>query len=166
MSKQKESLLFVYNRGYRVIENVTYSPKGKIIKGTVTNRGYRKFSIRMNGSTYAIPIHRLVGYQKYGDKIFEADMEIRHLNCDSLCNYDWNIGIGTHQDNMMDKSKELRFQAAMLATSYIKVHDHDNIIKYRQEGHTYRQIMEKFNISSKGSVAFIILHSHSANKDK
>ena len=56
----------------------------------------------------------------------------------------------------MDKSEETRKRVAKLASSKVQVHNHEAIIKRRKEGASYSQIMQEFNISSKGTLSSII----------
>lgn len=44
-------------------------------------------------------------------------------------------------------------------------HNHEAIIKDRAEGYTYKQLMEKYGISSKGTISFILNKSLKVNKE-
>ena len=64
-------------------------------------------------------VHRLVGYYKFGEKIFDKNFEIRHLNSNSKDNSFDNIGIGSHSENMLDVDKATRVERAKHATAHI-----------------------------------------------
>lgn len=156
---KKEALLIAYEKGYRIINNEIVNPKGLKLKGYVSET-YKYFGVRVGSSVYNIKVHRLLAYQKYGSKIFEKDIVVRHLNSDPLCNYDWNIGIGTQHNNMMDQPESVRIKKALIATSYTKVHNHKEILADRAAGMTYKELMLKYSISSKGTLSFICNKSY------
>lgn len=155
MSKAKYNLIKSYEKGYRIVNNEIIGKRG-VIKGSVGSYGYIEFSVRIGSKSVNIPVHRLVAYQKFGDKIFEGKIVVRHLNGDCKCNFEWNIAIGSNLDNHLDRDREDVLEHALNATSYAKKHDHKAIIEYRKSGATIKDIMHKFNISSKGTVSFII----------
>jgi hypothetical protein len=159
MNKAKEALLLAYEKGYRVTKNGdVLNPNGILIKST-RKKGddYRTFGIKIEKTyTYKVKVHRLLGYQKFGDKIFEDDIHIRHLNGDYLDNTYDNIGIGTPSENMMDISEEVRLKTAMNATSYVRKYDKEEVIKFYNKVKSYALTMREFKISSKGTLHFIL----------
>jgi hypothetical protein len=123
---------------------------------------YYRFSYRtIEGKSSTIKVHRLVAYQKYGDKIFQSGIQVRHKDGNSLNNFENNILLGTPSENSMDKTSEVRISMALRATSFIKIHDHEAIINRRKQGATYKELMKEFDITSKGTLSFIINKSHS-----
>jgi hypothetical protein len=101
MNRIKEA----FNRGYTVsLEGKVYNKIGKEI-GFVGAGGYFYIGIRINKDNINIPVHRLQAYQKYGEKMFDDGIEVRHLDGNPLNNSWDNILIGNHSDNMMDQSK-------------------------------------------------------------
>lgn len=100
-------LVVASSQGYRVDKDGSVIFPGKQKKLTNTN-GYLLFSINSSKKALRIYLHRLQAYQKYGDSIFEDGIEVRHLNGNSLDNSYDNISIGTHTDNMRDKSPYVR----------------------------------------------------------
>lgn len=157
MSLSNKVVIESYSRGYRIlIDGSIQNPKGKILKGHVDNLGYLRITFRIDNKIVHAAVHRLQAYQKYGDLTFDTKIHVRHKNNNPLDNSYENILIGTPSDNMMDKTPETRLNCAINASSYIKVHDHIAIIKRRNEGAKYTDIMKEFNISSKGTVSFII----------
>ena len=84
-------LLLAVKKGYKVTEDgKLISPTGKELSGIVDNRGYRTFNILRN---FPVAVHRLMGYQKFGEKVFDPKLEIRHLNGNKLDNSSDNICI-------------------------------------------------------------------------
>ena len=57
---------------------------------------------------------------------------------------------------MMDISAEVRLAKALHATSFSRKHDKEPIRAYYAEHKSYRKTMEEFNISSKGTLHFIL----------
>lgn len=155
MTKQEEITRLSIEKGYYVDKKGdVFNKDGKSISLSSNNKGtgYKSFNIRVNGSNPTRSfVHRLQAFQKFGDVIFKEDMVIRHLNGDSLDNSFENIGIGTLSDNMLDIPKEKR----VLNASNPK-HDHEKIIQDFKNGYTYKEIMEKYGITSKGTVSFIV----------
>ena len=147
-----------YDRGYRVSdEGIVSSTKNENIGGIIN--GYHFITIRVDGNCRNIRSHRLLAYQKYGDKIYEPGTVVRHLDGDSNNNHINNIAIGTYSENMMDIPKEVRIAKAKHATSFVKKHDHSEILKFYHKVKSYKMTMEKFGISSKGTLYFIIKKS-------
>lgn len=164
ISKISQNVITAYKKGYRIIlGEINY--KNKKIKGKIGNNGYRLIGLRDElGNRINAPVHRLVAYQKYGDKIFEKGIYVRHYDGDKLNNLLENILIGTHSENMMDKHPDVRRNAAIKASLSAKKHNHDDIIKYHKEGNSYKKIKEKFGIKSNGTISFIINKSIHSNE--
>lgn len=161
-SKNEE---YAYKKGYRIDKNGNVTnPKGLILKGFI-NQVYRRFGIRNDDNqTIKISYHRFQAYIKFGDKIYEEGICVRHLNGNSLDNSWDNIEIGTQQDNSLDIPKEKR----QAITSYISsqrknAFSKEKIIAIKEahkNGLSYKEIMNKFGISSKGTISYIINHKH------
>jgi len=155
----KNLIIETTKRGYKVddLGNVI-SKFGVKRKLNINNRGYYYFSVRFCDKVRMILVHRLKAYNLFGDALFEKDIEVRHLDGNKLNNSTGNIKIGTHSDNMMDIPKEKR----ILNASNPK-HDHISILKDKENGMSYRKLMDKYNISSKGTISFIVNKSLSQN---
>lgn len=94
-------------------------------------------------------IHRLQAYQKFGDKIYEKGIVVRHLNGDRYDNSYDNIGIGTIIDNKNDIPKELiSINCGQIKRKYSK-EIVENIRKDYENGLSYSSIMTKYHITSK-----------------
>ena len=147
-----------HNRGYRMDEKgIVNSNKTKNI-GSIY-KGYHHFSIKVEGKTRNIRSHRLLAYQKYGEEIYKPGIVVRHLDGNSTNNNASNIAIGTYSDNVMDMPKKVRMARALHATSFIKIHDHDKIRAFHRIHRSYKKTMETFDISSKGTLNFILKKS-------
>lgn len=145
--------LIAVAKGYSITKDgEIISPFGKI-KGCFHN-GYNTFKIRVESKkSITIRVHRLQAYQKFGNKIYEQGIEVRHLDNVSINNSWANISIGTHSENMMDKPKEMRVKNAQKANlKYDKV----AIREYHKEEKSYKKTMEKFGISGKGTLSDIL----------
>lgn len=147
---------YALERGFDIDkEGNMYGIRGTILKCSNKN-GYKVSGIKINGITKNIFAHRLQAYKKFGDKIFEEGIMVRHLDGDSTNNSWDNIGIGTNSDNMMDISAEVRLAKALHATSFTRKHDKETIRAYYTEHKSYKKTMEHFNITSKGTLHFIL----------
>lgn len=159
--------ILAYNKGYRINEKgdaYNINKPNKILKGSINSRNYKHIRIKnlegnSKNSTLGIPFHRLQAYQKFGDKIYEENIVVRHLDNDSLNNSWDNIEIGTESDNYSDRP-EIQKDNFQKAGSKALTKYSDEIVQQikecRNNGWTYQQIMNYFNISSKGTLSHII----------
>ena len=149
-----------YEMGYRVTDcgEVYYKDKKRKLNKCPNNKKpqYYKFSIRIEGKSTTIKVHRLQAYQKFGDKIFESGIVVRHLDGNSLNNHLNNIDIGTQSDNIRDIPKEIRLKNAINASPYAKKHNHREIYEHYLTSKSYTKTMKEFNISSKGTISYIV----------
>lgn len=150
-------------KGYTVTKDgILLNRNGVQVKGRIKDckRDYYNFDIRIgprkeNKKVHCM-IHRLQAYQKFGDKIYEDGIVVRHLNGDRYDNSYDNIGIGTIKDNKHDIPKELiSINCGQIRRKY-SADIVENIRKDKESGFTYTQLMNKYNISSKGTVHYII----------
>jgi hypothetical protein len=162
ISKNIEQVVLAYEKGYRVINGEVISPfTGKPRKLRIQNtKGYKKYSFTINEkgkSSYPVEVHKLVAYQKYGNKMFDPELEVRHLNNNSLNNVEENILLGTKVDNANDKPEEQRRKLSINASTSIRKFtdiEMDNIRRYHRG--SYRDTMEMFDITSKGTLHYIL----------
>ena len=110
MSKSNLLIIEAFQKGYRV-EN-----------GEIFNHLYQKINFWLQDgyptitiSRHAVRVHRLVAYQKFGNAIFEKEMQVRHLNGNKLDFSFQNIEIGTSKQNQLDKPIEKRKHAGYLS---------------------------------------------------
>lgn len=152
--------------GYRIDKNgVLRNKDNEIVKCYICSEGYLRFSIRLNNNKYGtILTHRFQAYIKYGNKIYNNNIEVRHLNGIKTDNSYDNILIGNHSENMLDIDEKIRIKKAMIASKSRKnAYSKDkirNIKKDRILGMTYSQLMDKYNISSKGTINYILNHDY------
>lgn len=155
ISISNQALLYAAEKGFTVVNGeVFYKNRKKKLQRIHT--GYFVFAVRYRGMMRIILVSRFVAYQKFGMKIFEEGLEVRHLDSNLENNFPDNIALGTRQQNMLDKSKEKRMNAALIATAAITKYKHEDVLKLHNEGHSYKQIMDKLGILSKGTVSWII----------
>ena len=159
MSKYEDAIRIAQEKGYTVDKdgNVFYKGKQRKLqyKSNKEQIKYYKFNIRNNDTIYTIKVHQLQAYQKYGEKMFEDDMVVRHLNCNSLDNSYDNIAIGTASDNMMDIPEDIRKKNAIYATSFTSKFNHQEVYDFYKKTKIYKQTMDKFGIKSKGTITWI-----------
>lgn len=139
-----------------------YSPRGNKV-GTRGKSNYLYFGIRINKSkVIKVYIHRLQAFQKFGEKIYERGLEIRHLNNNCRDNSLHNIGIGTRIENLYDFSEKERYIRAKKASDAVKKQKRIaddvalEIISKYLNGVSYKALIKEYNISSKGTLSFII----------
>lgn len=150
---RKKALLVSYEKGYRITDDgKILNPKGKEVKGRIrVNKkcGYKThvFSVKVpNGCTQSINVHRLVAYQKFGNKMFENGILVRHLDGNSLNNKKENIEIGSQHQNMMDRPK---LERQINASKQNRKHSNELIEEIRNlynNGMSYKQIREQYNL--------------------
>ena len=173
VSRSNEALLYAVGRGYRVdAEGQVHGPHG-IRKLRLRERGgvsYYTFTVGLPISepgrtkiTWPVDVHRLAGYQKFGDRIFDPNLQVRHLGDDddpnnSLNNRPENIGIGTQSNNAMDRGEAKRKRIATHAASFrrkLLPSDIQAIRRRSADGETYRVLAAEFGVS-KGNISMIV----------
>lgn len=155
LTKREKVIMIAYDKGYRINENgEIYSPTSGYIKGWIEKKTKRKtpyerrmFNIKIEGNTNHVAVSRLLAYQKFGNKIFETGIEVRHLDGNSLNNSYDNIEIGTAKDNANDKKPHVKRNAALNASSYNERKDWDKIDEDRNNGMSYKELVEKYGVS-------------------
>lgn len=153
-----------YEKGYRVTKDGEFlNPKGKKV-GYIPKQIYRYeyLNFIIKGENRRIKTHRLQAYQKYGDKLYEDGIVVRHLNGNSLDNSFDNIAIGTYRDNTMDIPKEIRTRTAILGAKKSIKHPKDFVLKLREE---YKVIKNYSKLSRKYNIPFTTIF-HLINKRK
>lgn len=110
LSKQNRLVVLAFDKGYRVSEcgEKIFNPKGKELKThSQCKKGkyYRSFNIMcpVDKNVTRVYLHKLQAYQLFGEKMFEPDMVVRHMNDISTDNSQTNLKLGTQMVNMMDK---------------------------------------------------------------
>ncbi len=151
----KKYEIILAKKGYIVSEDgIFYNPKKEILNYTIN--GYISTCIRVNGHKINVKAHRLQAYQKYGDKLYEPGILVRHLDGNPSNNCWENILIGTNSDNMMDIPSQIRIKKSLHATSFVRKYNKKEIKEYHEIEKSYKNTMEKFNITSKGTLNYIL----------
>jgi hypothetical protein len=161
MNKTSNLLIEAFNRGYRVISGKVYLQKKEISIFPDTT-GRLKFCLE-NNKPYFVAVHRLVAYQKFGNRIFEGNIHIRHRDGNYLNNLEDNILIGTPSDNMMDIPKELRIEHARIAAQKSRKFTNEEVEQIKSDYlqcKSYKRIMTKWKITSKGTFYYILKHKY------
>lgn len=162
MSRQYNQLeRAAYLLGYRVSETgQLFNPRGRKLSANVSGTGYFRFRITKHGGQ--ILVHRLLGYQKYGERIYDPNLCMRHLDGNPLNNTWSNVVIGTDSENMMDKPPHIRILGALASAKVNTKHNHAKVIELHKSGLSYKRIMAELGISSLGTISFIIRKSMEA----
>lgn len=159
MKESHIKLLHAIELGYKVnIDGKIISPSGKIIKGSKTAQGYNHTSALFNGKKFKVMAHRLQAYFKYGSKIFNEGIHVRHLNGIPDDNSFENIAIGTASENNMDKPKDVRVRAAVLSQANRKKRFKYNYeqIKDFYTKHGWQKTEKEFSISNPSTLHHIL----------
>ena len=146
MSRSIKALIEAYEIGYRIVNGKLKNPKGQIING-VLHQCYYRFSYKFDNTTTPILFHRLVAYQKYGNRLFEKNLLVRHKDGNSLNNKSNNILLGTQSQNMMDRKPKQRIEHAIHAASSLRKFSDETVKQIkndRKNGFTYKQLCEKY----------------------
>jgi len=159
MSKANDTLIEAVQRGYKINGNCVISPSGKIRKLNFDKWGYPRFGVNTSDRHIRnVYVHKLVAFLKYGDKIFEKSIEVRHLNNNKNDFSSDNISIGTSSDNRMDNPLSVRLSTANAAALKRRKCTEKDVIEIRKlykEGQTLRGIGKKFGIT-KSTVSYIV----------
>ena len=150
-----DKIKMAHDKGYRVTKNGKFLNPNGIEIGDVQNNRLR-VSIRLSKKRIIIHCHRLQAYQKFGDKMFEEGIVVRHLDGNSLNNCWDNIAIGTSSDNSMDRPEDDRIKHAKHASSFLLKYDHQEVREFHNISKSYKETMERFGISSNGTLHNIL----------
>lgn len=160
MSQAKAALIHAYEKGYRVRDNLVYGiVKKEPLKLRCSHSGYLFFGITIGKKVLKVFLHRLVAYEKYQDKLFGQNIVVRHLNGNRKDNSFDNICIGTQTENMLDRDPKERLKHAIKASSFIRRFTNDQVMQIKTDhsnGLGYKALMEKYSISSKGTLHYVL----------
>lgn len=161
LSLNNKHIIEAWNKGYRYNSiGEIISPSGKKLKQQF-RCDYPEFSIKsvLLGKSVHIKVHRFIAYDKFGDIIFNDNIQVRHLDNDPSNSSPDNLDIGTPSQNMMDRNSRDRKQHAQLAASYVRKLTNEeaaNIIRLHFScGWTFKRIAEKYNLA-KSTISYIV----------
>lgn len=155
LSKSNKAVIEAYMRGYRVSEDGSIiGLKGSTINGKISSKNYKWITIRIGSKSFVVFIHRLQAYQKFGEKIFEPGILVRHLNNDPLDNSWDNIDIGTDKDNFHDRDPEDVSKVMKEVGLQRRKYNYEEIKRLRSEGMSYSQLAELCE-TSKSQIYYI-----------
>lgn len=136
------------------------NPSGREVNGYPNKDGYIRATIRYKGKAITYLVHRLAAYQKYGRRLFEPGIQVRHLDGDSS-NYSLsNIAIGTASENQLDKTPLARHRSARAAackTRRLTQDQANDLREKRAGGWLYKDLCDFFKLS-KSTVSDIVNH--------
>jgi len=169
MNKKQKALLYAYNNEYRVSKdgNTVKGIRVPSLKTSIGGDGYKYFCVHPiignKRDKDTVKVHRLQAYQKYGNKVFEKGMQVRHFNNNKLDNSWDNIGIGTASENMLDspyvgeRIKKYSLQAGLSNSPLSE----ENVLEIRKrvkekEYITYQELAEEYKLKSKSTISEIV----------
>jgi hypothetical protein len=163
MTDRNKAIIIAYDKGYRVdSEGNVYGSTNKKVNPWLDN-GYFAFSVNVDGESIKVRVHRLLAYQLFKDKIFEEDIQVRHLDGNSTNNTPSNLAIGSASDNSFDRPKAQRIDSALNAASYKIKYDWDKIREDSLKGMSYKDLMKKYKITSKGTLSYHLNQKNQKN---
>lgn len=151
MKESHKKLKEVYNKGYYVnSDGEVIAPSGKARKLTLKKENggcgdYYRFNVKINGMSYPIPVHRLVAYQKFGDKMFNEDT-VRHLDGNSKNNSFDNIVIGSYSDNSFDRDEQDRKEHSMKGVMKLRKFSDDEVRYIRNSKSKQSDLCKQFGV--------------------
>lgn len=159
LAPRSDTVRLAYEKGYRVDESgIARSKAGRIVGYLRKNSErdpYVKFRVvtaRPNRKCRDVKRAHLQAFQKFGEKLFEPGILVRHLDGNPQNDSAANIAIGTPSDNMMDKPALLRsIQAGNANRKYSPL----MVAAMLNDGMTYKQIVSEIGIS-KGALSNIV----------
>ncbi|MDD3875433.1 MAG: hypothetical protein PHT69_02345 [Bacteroidales bacterium] len=175
LSKTNKLMVYASSKGYVVDEKGDVYYKNRKRALFKDHHGYLTFSVKMYDNEKKkdyisrVFVHKLQAFQKYGMKMFEEKIQVRHLDSIKDNNCFENIAIGTPSQNQMDRCEKERREMAISASYKRRILSDEevkNMIEDRESGMKYKELMKKYSISSKGTLSYIINKSIYYKKNK
>jgi hypothetical protein len=156
---KNETIVYLISIGYSVSQQGVLLKNGSKTQTTSKNsNGYLNIKTKIRGKNILADIHRIQAYQKYGEKLFEEGVEVRHLDNNKLNNSYDNIAIGTPRENMLDTPLWVRLKRSRLGAAYVRrltYQDANEIRAKRNAGYTYKELCLEYKVC-KSLVSYII----------
>lgn len=152
-----EKIVKAVEKGYYSDKFGNVFSQRKKLSLIVSSRGYYNFSVSLNNKRIIIYVHQFVAYSKYGNKAFDNNIVVRHLDGNSLNNYWDNIEIGSPSQNSRDIPENKRISIAINNSSKRRRFTDDEVIKIvsdRKLGFSYSKLCEKYN-TSKSTLSYL-----------
>lgn len=149
MSKTSSAVREAYQKGYRVVNGIVFSSKKKQLKLKINksiSTTYYFFSIKFEGQSFPIAVHRLIAYQKFGEESNVPGIHVRHKDNDSSNNNEDNIVLGTGSENCLDRPVVDRKKHAAKGNQQLSP---DTIAAIRSDhcaGMGYKKLRRKYGI--------------------
>jgi hypothetical protein len=169
-SKAKAVLLAAVERGYTISRSgIVTGTRGNPLKKRTRNaashkdwRGHARllyyvFSVRFEGESHPVDVHRFQAFHKFGNALFLAET-VRHLDGDSLNNHWDNLALGTHRDNSLDRpavQRQLHAQKAADASRMWTDREVRIIRKLYAQGAGLRELSDEYG-GSRGQLSDMI----------
>ena len=154
-----QRLVEVHRLGWRVTaEGEMLKPDGSAQPVNKDKCGYWRFSVKLDdGLVRSVYVHRLQAYQKFGSRLFETGIEVRHLNGEAD-NSARHIEIGTKNQNESDKPLAVRKAFVAGAGRAARKLTDEQVIQLRKDreaGAKYSQLAEKYGVRS-STISYIV----------
>lgn len=164
-SNRNKSIRIAKSKGYYYdLDGNIYSASNKKLKLFRRNH-YLHFGVRVDSHfrkrrVISVPAHRFIAFCKYGDIVLrDREIEVRHLDGNSVNNAPKNLDLGTRSENSYDRPKTERVAMAKYASSFLRKfsdQEEKDMTAYYKMCHSYKKTMEFFNV--KKSTLHYILH--------
>lgn len=103
-------------KGYRIDgRGRVVSPRGVVRKLRIRSHSgtdYAYVTLAAGGTVISVPVHRFGAYIKFGNRIFDRGVHVRHRNGKSLDNRLRNFILGCQSENEHDKPRHVRVRSA------------------------------------------------------
>lgn len=177
LSKAGFHIMYAHARGYRVLKcGKVQSFTGTILKLRDRFKGkgrraadspYLEFCAPdLDGRSRSVMVHRLQAYQKFGRRMFEPGLVVRHKNDITRDNAWDNILLGTYSENSMDKSPEARkaqARKAALASRKLTMEQARELRAARAAGTKVTELCKQYDLQS--SAVYAIINNHSYKEE-
>lgn len=121
----RQGIETAFRKGYRVNgRGQVLGVRGRPLKLRLKTHkrkhgGYLYFTVRVGRNSHSrtvqVPVHRFVAFQKYGKRVFDSGVEVRHTGRSATDNRPKVIKLGTRHQNERDKPKHVRSNAVKKA---------------------------------------------------
>lgn len=110
MTLTSKAIRHAFRLGYRVSDaGELVAPDGSIRKTPQTGLGrtlYYRANVWFKGRPVSVPIHRLAGFQLWGERALRKGAMVRHRDGNSFNNRLDNFLLGGNKENMLDKGRD------------------------------------------------------------